>query len=79
MLFSFSRVTAYTPSRRPPRPECDVAVAFYHKSLCGVSMQLRLATAADAEGHWLPEDGYTWVVNPPIAGDFRVKLKSFGP
>jgi hypothetical protein len=28
--------------------------------------------AADAEGHWLPEDGYTWI-NPPVAGNFRVK------
>ncbi len=28
---------------------------------------------ADAEGHWLPEDGYTWINNPPIPGDLRVK------
>lgn len=22
---------------------------------------------------WLPEDGYTWINNPPVPGDFRVK------
>jgi len=29
--------------------------------------------AADAEGRWLPEDGYTWINNPPVTGDLRVK------
>ena len=29
--------------------------------------------AVDAEGHWLPEDGYTWINNPPVPGDLRVK------
>jgi hypothetical protein len=29
--------------------------------------------AADAEGSWLPEDGYTWTINPPVPGDFRVR------
>jgi hypothetical protein len=28
--------------------------------------------AADPEGHWLPEDGYVWVVDPPPPGDFAV-------
>jgi hypothetical protein len=28
--------------------------------------------AVDGEGHWLPEDGYAWINNPPIAGDLRV-------
>jgi predicted RNA-binding protein associated with RNAse of E/G family len=29
--------------------------------------------AVDGEGHFLPEDGYTWINNPPVAGDLRVK------
>ena len=28
---------------------------------------------ARPEGHWLPDDGYAWVVNPPVPGDFRVR------
>jgi len=28
---------------------------------------------ADAQGHWLPEDGYVWIVNPPPPGDLRVR------
>jgi hypothetical protein len=28
---------------------------------------------AQPEGHWLPDDGYVWVVNPPVPGDFRVR------
>ena len=29
--------------------------------------------AVDREGNLLPEDGYTWVVNPPVPGDMRVR------
>jgi hypothetical protein len=28
------------------------------------------------EDKWKPEDGYTWVVNPPVDGDLRVKWAS---
>ena len=29
--------------------------------------------AASVEGQWIPEDGYTWIANPSITGDFSVK------
>jgi hypothetical protein len=28
---------------------------------------------AGTEGRWVPDDGYVWIVNPPVPGDFRVR------
>jgi TonB family protein len=28
---------------------------------------------AQAEGQWLPADGYAWINNPPVSGDMRVQ------
>jgi hypothetical protein len=32
--------------------------------------------SAGTKGRWLPEDGYTWINDPPVPGDFRVKWTS---
>jgi hypothetical protein len=29
--------------------------------------------SAGSPDHWLPEDGYVWVINPPPVGDLRVR------
>jgi hypothetical protein len=29
--------------------------------------------SAGSPGRWLPEDGYSWIVNPPPPGEFRVR------
>ena len=38
----------------------------------GVAPAAHIVPAAET-GHWLPDDGYVWVVNPPVPGDFRVR------
>jgi hypothetical protein len=38
----------------------------------GVAPAAHIVPAAEV-GHWLAEDGYVWVVNPPVPGDFRVR------